>query len=284
MGVEMAKKGRPQGLTATKYYEVLLRLRAPIPFTALVKALSGQVSRLTARKILKDALLRGAATVTYRGRTAIYELTSNGRALENTIVFVVWWRLGRPRLDGEMGLDQLQSDIYATFLLDRYPLLKIRIGREECPELFMKYPDYVMAADFRLIDIYRSLGRRIMDYEKAIDAMLRSGHDPMQINKWIKKREIEGLPEDTVLHRVSALFELGTICKRCFERGRISELVRLDDGYECPSCRQKYGKLENFLQSEFEAWLTTFEGTGMPLKKKNILICPPKLKVGILEA
>jgi hypothetical protein len=278
----MGKKGRPRGLTPSKYYRVLSCLRSPVTFTRLVQALDGYVSRLTVAKILKDAMLRGAVTVTYRGKSALYELTKYGHALTNQIVFGVWWRLGRPRLDGEFSLDQLQSDIYSVFLLDRYPLTKIKVSREECPELFATYPDYVMAADFRLIDIYRSLSRRITNYEREVEAKIRAGHDIMAINRWIIEREVEGWPEDVILHRVSAMLMSGLACRKCFERGRISELVKREDGYECLSCRRKYGGAEDFLKPEFEMWLKSFEEGGTPLKVGRLLIFPPRLKKGLL--
>jgi putative hemolysin len=242
------------------------------------------VSRLTVRKILRDALLRGAITVTYRGRTASYELTTHGHILINQMVFGVWWRLGRPRLDGGFNLDDLQTDIYTTFLLERYPLTKIKVSREECPELFATYPDYVMAADFRLIDIYRSLSRRITNYEREVEAKIRAGHDIMAINRWIIEREVEGWPEDVILHRVSAMLMSGLACRKCFERGRISELVKREDGYECLSCSRKYGGAENFLKPEFEEWLKHFEEGGTPLKIGRLLIFPPRLKSGLLSS
>jgi hypothetical protein len=276
------KRGRPSGITPSKYYEVLSRLRTPIPFTTLVIALSGRVSRLTVRKILRDALLRGAITVTYRGRTASYELTSNGHALLNTIVFGVWWRLGRPRLDDGFSLDKLRTDIYTTFLLDRYPLTKVTVWREECPALFAKYSDSVMALNIRIIDLYRSLSQRMQSFEKQVDAWVRAGHDIMAINRWIVEREAEGWPEDVILHKIAGIIVSGLACKRCFERGRISELVERDDGWECLSCSRKYGGAENFLKPEFEEWLKSFEEGGTPLKIGRLLMFPPRLKKGLL--
>jgi len=279
----MGKRGRPSGLSQAKYYVVLSTLRAPISFNHLAQILAGRVSRLTISRILKDALARGAVAVNYRGKLAFYGLSERGHALTNQIVFGVWWRLNRPRLDEEFGFDKLRTDIYATFLLDRYPLIKIKASREECPELFATYPDYVMVADFRLIDIYRSLSRRMVNFEKQVDAWVRAGHDPMEINKWIVEHEAEGWPEDVILHRVSGILEAGLICRRCFERGRISELVKKDDCYECLSCGGKYGGAENFLRPEFEMWLKSFEEGGTPLKIGRLLMFPPRFKSGLLS-
>ena len=277
----MGRKGRPPGLSQSKYYAVLSILRTPISFNHSVQILAGRVSRLTVAKILKDATLRGAVTVTYRGKSAFYDLSQHGHALTNQVVFSIWWRLGRPRLDGDFSLDGLRTDVYATFLLDQYPLTKIKLSREECRELFATYPDYVVAADFRLIDIYRSLSRHITNYEREVEARIRDGRDPMAINKWIVEREIEGWPEDVILHRVSGIVESGLACKRCFGKGRISELVKRDEGCECPSCRWRTERPENFLERGFKQWLADFEGGGTPLKIGRMLIFPPRLKNGL---
>jgi hypothetical protein len=278
MAMGGGKRGRPAGITPSKYYAVLSCLRAPIAFNRLTQTLMGRVSRLTISKILKDAMLKGAVTVTYRGKSALYELTKYGHALTNQVVFSIWWRLGRPRLDGEFSLEGLRTDIYATFLLDRYPLMKVRVSREECPELFTRLSNSTMLLETRIIDLYRSLSRRIVDYERQLEAKMRAGHDPMAINKWIVEREAEGWPEDVILHRVSAMLESGLACQKCFRRGRISELVKKDDGYECLSCRWKYGGAENFLEPEFEEWLKSFGEGGTPLKIGRLLIYPPRIK------
>ncbi len=246
--------------------------------------MDGHVSRLTAAKILKDAMLKGAVTVTYRGKLALYELTKHGHALTNQIVFGVWWRLGRPRLDGEFSLDGLHTNIYATFLLDRYPLARVRVWREECPELFTKLGDSVMQMETRIIDLYRSLSRRIVDYERQLEAKIRAGHDIVAINRWILERDVEGWPEDVVLHRVSGIVESGLACRRCFDRGRISELVKRDEGYQCPSCGWRVERPENFLEPVFEEWLRQFEAGGTPLKINRLLIFPPRLKSGLFAS
>jgi hypothetical protein len=104
----------------------------------------------------------------------------------------------------------------------------------------------------------------------------------MAINRWILEREVEGWPEDVILHKVAGIIESGLACKRCFERGRISELVERDDGWECLSCSRKYGGAENFLKPEFEEWLKSFEEGGTPLKIGRLLMFPPRLKKGLL--
>jgi len=282
VAIRMGKSGRPRGLTPRKYYRVLSCLRSPVTFSRLVQALDGHVSRLTSAKILKDAMLKGAVTVTYRGKLALYELTKHGHALTNQIVFGVWWRLDRPRLDGGFNLDDLQTDIYTTFLLDRYPLMKVRVSREECPESFKRLSDSTMMLETRLVELYRSLSRRIVDYERQLEAKIRAGHDIMAINRWILERDVEGWPEDVVLHRVSGIVEAGLACRKCFERGRISELVKGEEGYRCPLCGWKTGRPETFLEEEFRKWLADFEEGGTPLKIGRLLIFPPRLKNGLL--
>jgi hypothetical protein len=279
--IGMGKRGRPSGLTPSKYYRVLSSLSAPIMFNRLAQALDGYVSRLTVAKILKDAMLRGAVTVTYRGKSALYELTKHGHALTNQIVFGVWWRLGRPRLDGEFSLDGLHTSIFSTFLLDRYPLVRLRVRREECPELFTRLGDSVMELETRIIDLYRSLSRRIVDYERQLEAKIRAGHDIMDVNRWVIEREAEGWPEDVILHRVSGIVESGLACKRCFDRGRVSEIVKREEDYQCPQCGWKTEKPENFLETEFKEWLRGFEESGTPLKIGRLLIYPPRLKAGL---
>jgi hypothetical protein len=190
--------------------------------------------------------------------------------------------MGRPRLDDGFSLDKLRTDIYTTFLLDRYPLTKVTVWREECPALFAKYSDSVMVLDIRIIDLYRSLSQRMQSFEKQVDMWVRAGHDIMAINRWILEREAEGWPEDVILHRVAGIIKSGLACKRCFERGRISELVERDDGWECLSCSRKYGGAENFLEKEFKEWLRGFEESGTPLKVGRLLIFPPRLKNGLL--
>jgi hypothetical protein len=279
----MGKRGRPSGITPSKYYAVLSCLQTPIKFNVLVQALRTRVSRLTVSKILRDATLRGAATVRYKGRSAFYSLTECGHTLANQVIFSVWWKMGRPRLDDGSSLDKLRTDIYATFLLDKYPLTKVTVWREECPALFTKQNDSTMLLEIRLVELYRSLSRRIVDYERQLEAKIRAGHDIMAINRWILEREAEGWPEDVILHKVSGILEAGLACKKCFEKGRISELVERDDGYECLSCSRKYGGAENFLEAEFNEWLKRFEEGGTPLKIGRLLIFPPRLKSGLLS-
>jgi hypothetical protein len=225
-------------------------------------------------------MLRGAVTVTYRGKSALYELTTHGHALTNQVIFSVWWRMGRPRLDGEFGLKNLSTDIYALFLLDRYPLTKIDMTK--FPELFTNLYDSLKVFETRLVDLYRSLSRRIVNHERQLEAKMKAGHDIMAINRWIIEREVEGWPEDVILHKVAFIIESGLACKRCFERGRISEVRAKDEGYECPSCRRKTERPENFLKPEFEEWLKGFEEGGTPLKIGRLLIFPPRLKNGLL--
>jgi hypothetical protein len=277
----MGKKGRPAGLSQAKYYAVLSILRTPTSFSRLAQILAGRVSRLTAAKILKDAMLKGAVTVTYRGKSALYELTKHGHALTNQVVFSIWWRLGRPRLDGEFSLDGLHTSIFSTFLLDRYPLVRLRVRREECPELFTRLGDSVMELETRIIDLYRSLSRRIVDYERQLEAKIRAGHDIMDVNRWVIEREAEGWPEDVILHRVSGIVESGLACRRCFERGRISEVLAEDEGYKCPSCGWEAERPQNFLEEEFREWLREFEESGTPLKVNRLLIYPPRIKAGL---
>ena len=245
--------------------------------------MAGQVSRLTVAKILRDATLRGAVTVRYKGREAFYGLSEHGHALTNQVVFSIWWRLGRPRLDGGFDLDKLRTDIYATFLLDQYPLTKVKVWREECPALFTKQNDSTMLLEIRLVELYRSLSRRIVDYERQLEAKIRAGHDIMTVNRWILEREAEGWPEDVILHRVSGIIESGLACKRCFGKGRISELVERDEGYECPSCGWKTERPEIFLEKEFKEWLRRFEESGTPLKVNRLLIYPPRVKAGLFQ-
>jgi hypothetical protein len=280
-GERMGKKGRPAGLNQAKYYAVLSILRTPTSFNHLAQILAGRVSRLTISRILKDALARGAVAVNYRGKLAFYGLSEHGHALTNQIVFGVWWRLGRPRLDGEMGLDQLQSDIYSVFLLDQYPTMRVEMRREECPELFMKLAFSPLQPEARLIDLYRSLSRRIVDYERQLEAKIRAGHDPMEINRWIMEREVAGWPEDIILHRVSGTLEAGLACLKCFRKGRIREMMKKEDYYECPICRWKTERPQNFLEEEFREWLREFEESGTPLKVNRLLIYPPRIKAGL---
>jgi hypothetical protein len=276
----MRKRGRPSGITPSKYYAVLSCLQTPISFKRLVQALRTRVSRLTVSKILRDAARRGAVTVRYEGGSAFYSLTEHGHALTNQVVFAIWWRLGRPRLDGEFSLDGLHTAIYTTFLLDRYPLVKIKMT--DFPELLASLGDSLKTFETRLVEVYRSLSRRIVDYERQLEAKIRAGHDIMAINRWILEREAEGWPEDVILHRVSGIVESGLACWKCFKCGRISELVKKDDGYECPICRWKAEGGENFLRQEFEEWLREFEEGGTPLKIGRLLIFPPRLKKGLL--
>jgi hypothetical protein len=222
--------------------------------------------------------------VNYRGKLALYSLTEYGHTLTNQVVFSVWWKMGRPRLDDGFSLDKLRTDIYATFLLDRYPLTKVTVWREECPALFAKYSDSVMVLDIRIIDLYRSLSQHMQIFEKQVDAWVRAGHDIMAINRWIIEREVEGWPEDVILHKVSGILEAGLACRKCFERGRISEVRAKDEGYECPSCRRKTERPENFLKPEFEEWLRSFEEGGTPLKIGRLFIFPPRLKNGLLSS
>jgi hypothetical protein len=244
--------------------------------------LAGQVSRLTVAKVLKDALSRGAATVNYRGKLALYSLTEYGHTLTNQVVFSVWWKMGRPRLDDGFSLDKLRTDIYTTFLLDRYPLTKIKMS--DFLELLTSLHSSLRVFEARLIDLYRSLSRRIVDYERQLEMRIRAGHDIMAINRWILEREVEGWPEDVILHKVAFIIESGLACKRCFERGRISEVRAKDEGYECPSCRRKTERPENFLKPEFEDWIKSFEEGGTPLKIGRLLIFPPRLKNGLLSS
>jgi len=243
--------------------------------------LEGHVSRLTVAKILRDALLRGAVNVRYEGRSALYSLTEHSHALTNQVVFSIWWRLGRPRLDEEFGLDALRTDIFATFLLDCYPLTKVRVQRDECPELFTKLNDSTMLLEIRLVELYRSLSRRIANYERQLEARIMADHDVMAINRWILEHEAEGWPEDVILHRVSGIVESGLACRRCLNRGHISELVKKEEGYQCPRCGLKVERPENFLEREFKQWLADFEGGGTPLKIGRMLIFPPRLKNGL---
>lgn len=280
----MRKRGRPSGLTSDKYYSVLRALNIGHGFNELAQSKIG-VSRGTLRRVLKDAMLRGVITVNYHGKAAIYELTSHGYSLLNSMIFSVWWHMGRPRLDDGSGFDLIKNDLYATFLLDRYPTHALILYRDEAPELFKSLPEYVARKRFKIVELYESLGKRYAYIERAVDERLRAGQDPNTINQWLIKVEREGMPENIVLFRISSLFENGLICRRCFNQEHlISELLEVEDGYTCKECRKQYDGPENFLKSEFENWLKSFEGAGIPLRKKNILICPPKLKVGIFEA
>ena len=231
-GREKGRRGRPPGFDPKKYWTVLAALfRGPLPFSDIV-AKTG-LSRGFVWRVLKDALFRDVVGVNYEGHKALYflkwdgfigmnvKITEDGSpSRENnnirpSISFLDWFALGRPNLnaylklldDAESSRRAIREFVFSVFLFERYAFLKVR------DPAF--YPE----------DYPRPLGG--YTYGEIFRKFLRS----YRSIKRPPPREVE------IIQNVVRVFFEQKICPRCFRRGELYRLERIDDFLVCRNKR-----------------------------------------------
>jgi DNA-binding transcriptional ArsR family regulator len=262
-GMGGKKGGRPRGLDKNKYFTVLQRLRPPICFNELVAACRGEASRGTVARVLADLREKGLVSVAYEGRKVYYELNSYGSLLTSPETFYAWLHLGMPRLDawswGEAKA--ILNGLGAVFMLDRYPYHAINLSRREYDEVFdhLKVDKARMEGWVKVHELYRMLAEHIQGLSGEIDRRLKAGVEISEINNFISRHGLWLYEEAKALTYINYLLVANKLCRSCFERGEIAELVD-----EFCTNHKGVAELASEVHAEFREWARS----ALPSRKR----------------